>query len=330
MNRSAVERHPGRPCVLILTVILSAILSTGAAAAMSESTPPPPVTAPKIHQVKAPPDSTHVNAWIIETERALILVDTLFTTSDFSLLRQKISSLRKPLSAVIITHPHPDHYNNLAQLLKEHPGAAAYADRKVIDAIRRDDPSLRNFWSAFYPRNYPDELALPTQTLSEGKPLELEGATLIPLTITGGESPVQTVIFIPQARALITGDLVMNGVHPSFFGADSSSWLKGLETVQTSFPDAVRILPGHGDEGGPGLIGRQREYLTRLRTEISKRIDPDNEETPLSISAFTAVSTIMVEQFPYSASYNIGKAIRTVTDELLATTPKRVTEPFMY
>jgi len=53
--------------------------------------------------------SFFTNAYIIEAQNGLLVVDTLMINFDARLLREQIDKLNKPLIAVIITHGHPDH-----------------------------------------------------------------------------------------------------------------------------------------------------------------------------------------------------------------------------
>lgn len=285
---------------------------------------------PRIHQIQGSPDSARVNAWVVEGKSSLILVDTLLTTGDYAVLSKRLDSLGKPLKAVIITHPHPDHYNNLATLLKRHSKTATYGAPSVIEAIRRDDPAQRRFWTPFYPGTYPEELAVPTRPLPTEGSMTIDDMTIDFLTLEKGEASSQTILHIPAANAVITGDLVLNRVHPSFFGGNSAGWLAALDVLERRFPEARRILPGHGNAGGRELIATQREYLRRLRDEIRKQIDPDNDETPLSMKGFEEVNRKMLSEYPYDAGYNFGMIVRSVTDEIVSTMPKRTIEPFMY
>jgi len=327
MNRLRDRRRsPPLHRLVLLALCTGLLLVPFTAGGKPSRTTPPPL----IHQIQGSPDSARVNAWLIEGARSLILVDTLFTTTDFTLLKKRIASVGKPLSAIIVTHPHPDHYNNLADLLKEYPAASSLAAQSVIEAIRRDDPAQRRFWSSFYPSTYPREFVPPATPLPSSGTVTYDDITITVATLEKGEAPAQTLLFIPDAGALITGDLVMNRVHPSFSGADSAGWLSALDQIDRLFPEAHRILPGHGDEGGRDIIVTQRNYLTRLRGEIRKRIDPSNEETPLPHEGFSEVSSIMLKEFPYDAGYNLGRAIQAVVAEIVATLPRQTVEPFMY
>jgi glyoxylase-like metal-dependent hydrolase (beta-lactamase superfamily II) len=48
-----------------------------------------------------------VNAYLVETDTSVIVVDATLGVSDGKTLRSRVEALRKPLAAIIITHAHP-------------------------------------------------------------------------------------------------------------------------------------------------------------------------------------------------------------------------------
>src|ERR1700746_2615962 len=103
-------------------------------------------TFPKVHIHTSSPDAFFVNSFIIEGARSLVLVDTQFVLSEASLLTGRIATLRKPLAAILITHPHPDHYNGLASILEKHAGTRVHATASTINGIRETAELNRAHW----------------------------------------------------------------------------------------------------------------------------------------------------------------------------------------
>jgi glyoxylase-like metal-dependent hydrolase (beta-lactamase superfamily II) len=54
-----------------------------------------------------------VNAYLVETNTSVLVVDATLGVSDGKRLRWRVDALRKPHAAVIITHSHPDHYGGV-------------------------------------------------------------------------------------------------------------------------------------------------------------------------------------------------------------------------
>ena len=65
---------------------------------------------PSIQRIESSVGGTPVNAYLIEGERQVVVVDSTLTVSGGRAVRQRVVDTGKPLSAVLLTHAHPDHY----------------------------------------------------------------------------------------------------------------------------------------------------------------------------------------------------------------------------
>jgi glyoxylase-like metal-dependent hydrolase (beta-lactamase superfamily II) len=63
----------------------------------------------QIHMYTSSEPMLKVNAFIVETGKELVIVDTTLTMSDSNALKRKADSLGKPVAGIILTHGHPDH-----------------------------------------------------------------------------------------------------------------------------------------------------------------------------------------------------------------------------
>ncbi len=59
-----------------------------------------------------------VNSWLVPTASGLVVVDTQFTVSEAEKLSQALAKTGRSLKGIIITHPHPDHFNGICRLLQ--------------------------------------------------------------------------------------------------------------------------------------------------------------------------------------------------------------------
>ena len=90
-------------------------------------------TSPKVHVHTSSPEAFFVNSFISEGERSLILIDTQFVLSEARAVANMIAALRKPLAAIFVTHPHPDHSNGIVSILEKHPGTRVHATAATIE-----------------------------------------------------------------------------------------------------------------------------------------------------------------------------------------------------
>jgi glyoxylase-like metal-dependent hydrolase (beta-lactamase superfamily II) len=99
----------------------------------------------------------------------------------------------------------------------------------------------------------------PLDDLREGHPVKGDGVTLVPV-YTPGHASDHLCYYLPEEKALFTGDVVLGGsttVIPSDDG-DLVAYLDSLQRLLAL--DVERIYPAHGPviEDGPGRI---REYI---------------------------------------------------------------------
>lgn len=77
-----------------------------------------------------------VNAYLIETDNALVAVDSFMIVPDAIALRDLALKICKPLIAIIITHGHPDHYNGNSILLEAFVGIPVISTQGIKECIR--------------------------------------------------------------------------------------------------------------------------------------------------------------------------------------------------
>ena len=75
------------------------------------------MSAPKIHTHISGDKGIFANAYLIETDHGVVAIDSTLTVSESKALRSELDSIGKPLLAIILTHPHPDHVAGVANLV---------------------------------------------------------------------------------------------------------------------------------------------------------------------------------------------------------------------
>src|SRR5580658_9583256 len=97
-----------------------------------------------IHQYKSRPEGFCVNSWLVETEKSVVLIDCQFLASEAGSLVEKIRRLGgKPLEALFITHPHPDHFNGAGIVATAFPRVRIIATKKTNEGIINADAPKR-------------------------------------------------------------------------------------------------------------------------------------------------------------------------------------------
>ena len=73
--------------------------------------------APIVHTYRSGESGLFVNSYLVEGAEGVVAIDSPLLLSDGRAFRARLEALRKPLLGVLVTHPHPDHYNTIGELL---------------------------------------------------------------------------------------------------------------------------------------------------------------------------------------------------------------------
>lgn len=228
-----------------------------------------PRSSPQTHQVAGGAEDVFANAYIIEGEVGLVVVDALLTRHGSRTLRQRAAAFRKPVLAIVITHGHPDHYGGVAQLVEGLTAAPVVALAGVAAEIRRDD-AMKGARLKTLGIDWAELRIFPTVIANHSVDFTYSDISLTPIDVGEAESDHDSVWVLRTATGehAFVGDLMMNGVHAYTADAHTGRWLDALARVQARLAKALRIYPGHGQPGGMDLFRTQTQYLETFRAEV--------------------------------------------------------------
>lgn len=185
------------------------------------------------------------NAYLIEGPQSCALIDAHLNIDEARDLAALAATIGKPVTNIVITHPHPDHYLGLEFLGPLFPDAVIRSSEPSLNFIRTAATDWRNFTNPMRP--------LPSGSIS------LAGTKFECWVMPDAESVAPLVLFEPESRMLVTGDHVMNSQHLWLVEGRLTAWRSNLEQLAGLFPSLV--LPGHGAVGGTELIRATDTYL---------------------------------------------------------------------
>src|SRR4051794_30496543 len=90
-----------------------------------------------------------VNAYLVETSNGVVAVDATLSESESRGLRAELEALGKPLLAVLVTHPHPDHVAGITNLVAG-DSPRIIATEPVLELMRRLEEPKRKQWTPVY------------------------------------------------------------------------------------------------------------------------------------------------------------------------------------
>lgn len=229
-----------------------------------------------------------------------ILVDTKFPAIAPALLREATARAGR-LAHVVNTHHHLDHtggnhafraagvpvvahhragpriagnFEQAARHARGGPGFVANLDRAGQSRTLKDAGTLIEALPGMDAGDW-----APTALLDEAETELRFGARTAVLRHLGhaAHTDNDTIVLIPHANVIHTGDLVFGGRHPYFDpdgGVSVRGWIRTLREARALCKDDTTVVPGHGRPGvGPSVLDRQREYLERLVEAVQAEID---------------------------------------------------------
>jgi glyoxylase-like metal-dependent hydrolase (beta-lactamase superfamily II) len=216
-----------------------------------------------------------VNAYLVETRAGVVAVDATLTESDSKAFRRELEALHKPLLAVLVTHPHPDHVAGITNLVAG-DAAKIVATQPVLDLMRKLEEPKRRQWTPVFGAEWVQKWTYPNTVVASGRKLNFDGVTFSVLDVgAGGDSDANSIWFMESpGRTAFLGDLVFNGTHAYIADGHLLAWLANLARLERLCEGMDLVFPGHGLPAKPAeLIAHQREYLLTFASHVKELSD---------------------------------------------------------
>jgi glyoxylase-like metal-dependent hydrolase (beta-lactamase superfamily II) len=193
-----------------------------------------------------------------------VAVDATFGVSDGKALRSTADKLEKPLTAVLITHPHPDHYGGLASFvgdLKIPIITVAGVDR----IIRMDDEAKDKILRPMFGDEWPHARLFPNKIVRDGEQIAFADFRFRAIDVGPAESHHDALWVLEgdkEAPRIFVGDLVYNRMHCYLADGHHQAWLSSLERLERELGDGTVLYCGHGEPGpATAMLQWQAEYI---------------------------------------------------------------------
>ena len=246
------------------------------------------------------------NAAIIDAGGKTIIVDTFMTEVAARELRRVSEELTgNQVYLAVNSHWHADHTSGnqvfadvpivstretMERLLEEMTpkGLAAWqAEIETSIASLQDSAdgggkAAKQLEQLHHFKNSADifELTLP-DLLIDGQ-LVVEGERRVEIETRGkGHTVSDTMIWLPEERLVITGDLCWNGIHPRMHDGFPGAWAEYVEALLALEPQ--HVIPGHGKPGDAGALRDLPEYFRTVEIlidEVRAGTDPTGIPAP--------------------------------------------------
>jgi predicted amidohydrolase YtcJ len=245
-----------------------------------------------------------VNSYLISNGHSQILLDAQRKTDEARKLTEVIKANHLPLTHILISHGHTDHFTGIAYLHQEFPDAEIVV---ANEAIKQDIEDYANYMDtggqtggepalepALRPRSAANPHAFDYEHLIHvlpGNTLTLKGGGT--LEITANYPPTEArhmaTVYSKDLNALFLADFGYNHVH-LWMGDDIDlaridAWREELRKLKTRYAALnPRLYPGHGDPAGMSLLDTTMQYIddfVRIVSAAKSRSAATQEMTAL-------------------------------------------------
>ena len=222
-----------------------------------------------VHTYRSGESGLFVNSYLVEGADGVVAIDAPLLLSDGRAFRARLEALKKPLLGVLVTHPHPDHYNTITELLAGDE-VPVIAHRDVDREIRASDDAKRAQWSPMFGDEWPTSATFPNRTVADEESLTLGDLRLTAWDFGPGESVSETVWLLGDGDIAFVGDLGFNGTHAYLADGRTEAWLRAIDRAEEALAGVRTLYVGHGSPADPSILADQRRYLLMAREAIGR------------------------------------------------------------
>ncbi|WP_371188511.1 MBL fold metallo-hydrolase [Thalassotalea maritima] len=204
------------------------------------------------------------NIGVLATDEGLVLVD-----DQFAGLADKIEAAMKdindaPLKYVVNTHYHGDHTGANAHFARHAP---IFAHENVRKRVAANDKQSK--------------ADLPVVTYESGVTIYLADETIELMHLPKGHTDGDSIVYFKNANVLHMGDLFFQGRFPYVdlnAGGTVKGYLANIKKIAESYPDDVKIIPGHGALADKTELAKLIAMIEYSIERVQKALDAGQTE----------------------------------------------------
>ena len=218
------------------------------------------------------------NTGIVIGDDAVLVADTQATPAMAQDVIRRIREVTdKPIKYVVLTHYHAVRVLGAAGYGAEHILASQDTRDLIVERGEQDKASEIGRFPRLFQNveTVPPGLTWPTMTFSGKMTLWLGKLEVQLLQLGRGHTKGDTVVWLPQERTLLSGDLVEFGATPYAGDAYFQDWPQTLDNIAALKPAA--LVPGRGAalttpaEVAEGLTGT-RNFISDVYASVQEGV----------------------------------------------------------
>ena len=222
--------------------------------------------APIVHTYRSGETGLFVNSYLVEGDDGVVAVDAPLLLSDGRAFRAR-STRSGSRSSACWSHPHPDHYNTITDVLAGED-VPVIAHRDVDREIRASDDAKRAQWGPMF-----GEVAGQRDVPEPDGGGRGVGRTRRPavhrLGLRPCESASETVCCWMAARSPSSATWPSTARTPTW-PTGTEPWLRAIDRAEEALTGVRTLYVGHGAPAVPAVLADQRRYLLMAREAIAR------------------------------------------------------------
>jgi cyclase len=202
-----------------------------------------------------------INSTVIVGDNGVILVDSGGTAEVGRHIAAAVRRITdKPVTHVVNTHHHGDHY--LGNVAFE--GATFISSEMCRRMVVETGEEWMRIMQQAVGRPLAGTRPLPASvTYAEGRTEGLvQGVRLVFWVPRGSHTAGDLMVYLPDDKVLIAGDVLVNRVVPTLQDGFLKNWIGTLDELLAL--DAVHFVPGHGDIMAVSDVAQLRDAMIRF------------------------------------------------------------------
>jgi len=146
-------------------------------------------------------DGWRVDSTVVSGQTEAILIDTQYLKTEATKLADRITASGKKLKAIIVTHPHDEHYLGIGTLHQRFPNGPIYMSSDALEDFKQKSPDALAGMKKYVPAEVPE--SSPTGEVFPPMHFTVDGQSVELMQGQGDDSKTSnTYIWIPPSERL--------------------------------------------------------------------------------------------------------------------------------
>ncbi|WP_126456202.1 MBL fold metallo-hydrolase [Sulfuriflexus mobilis] len=178
----------------------------------------------------------------------------------------------KPVTHVINSHFHPDHWlgNQAFSELMPPPKIIAHPNMKVM-ANKTSESAIKRLNNLTKGAHADTRAVLPNTLVNGGEELNIGGLTFKLIHPRHAHTTGDLMVYVPELKTIVTGDVFFYKRTPGLQHASTKGNAQALDKLIEL--DIDHVIPGHGPITNKHGLNYMRNYLSLLYKEVKKYYD---------------------------------------------------------